>query len=30
MLPERSDEAFKELMKKWRDENAYDPRKDME
>ena len=30
MLPERSDEEFKELMKKWRDENAYDPRKDME
>jgi DnaJ-class molecular chaperone len=30
MLPERSDEEFKELMKKWRDVNAYDPRKDME
>jgi DnaJ-class molecular chaperone len=30
MLPERSDEEFKELMEKWRDKNAYDPRKDLE
>ena len=30
MLPERTDEEFKELMKKWRDKNAYDPRKDLE
>jgi DnaJ-class molecular chaperone len=30
MLPERTDEEFKDLMKKWRDKNAYDPRKDLE
>jgi DnaJ-class molecular chaperone len=30
MLPESSDEEFKELMKKWRDKRAYDPRKDLE
>ena len=30
MLPEHQDEEFKELMKKWRDKNAYDPRKDLE
>jgi DnaJ-class molecular chaperone len=30
MLPERSDEEFKELMEKWRDKSAYDPRKDLE
>jgi DnaJ-class molecular chaperone len=30
MLPERSDEAFKELMKSWRDSKPYNPREDME
>jgi DnaJ-class molecular chaperone len=30
MLPERKDEAFDELMKKWRDDKPYDPREDME
>jgi DnaJ-class molecular chaperone len=30
VLPEGSDEAFNELMKKWRDSKPYDPRKDME
>ena len=30
MLPERSDDEFKELMKKWREQSAYDPRKDLE
>ncbi len=30
MLPEHSDEEFTELMKKWRDKSAYDPRKDLE
>jgi DnaJ-class molecular chaperone len=30
MLPERSDDEFKELMKKWRDGKTYDPREDME
>ena len=29
VLPEGSDEEFKELMKKWRDSKPYDPRKDM-
>jgi len=30
MLPERSDDELKELMRKWREGKAYDPRKDME
>ncbi len=30
MLPEQSDDEFKELMKKWRGGKPYDPRKDME
>ncbi len=30
MLPERSDDSFKELMRKWRENEPYDPRKDME
>jgi len=30
VLPEGSDEAFNELMKKWRDNKPYDPRADME
>jgi DnaJ-class molecular chaperone len=30
VLPERTDEAFKELMKSWRDKKPYDPRRDME
>jgi len=30
VLPEGSDEAFDELMKKWRDNKPYDPRADME
>ena len=30
VLPEGSDEAFNELMKKWRDNKPYDPREDME
>ncbi len=29
VLPERTDEEFKALMKKWRDASPYDPRKDM-
>jgi DnaJ-class molecular chaperone len=29
VLPERPDEAFKELMKTWRDKKPYDPRGDM-
>jgi DnaJ-class molecular chaperone len=29
VLPEGSDDAFKELMEKWRDSKPYDPRKDM-
>jgi len=29
VLPEGSDEEFKELMKKWRDSKPYDPRKDL-
>ncbi len=30
MLPERTDDEFKELMRKWRDGKPYDPRKDLE
>ena len=30
VLPEKSDEEFKELMRKWRESKPYDPRKDME
>jgi DnaJ-class molecular chaperone len=30
VLPERSDDDFNELMKKWRDSKPYDPRADME
>jgi DnaJ-class molecular chaperone len=30
VLPERTDDAFKELMKTWRDKKPYDPRSDME
>ncbi|HEY6861905.1 MAG TPA: J domain-containing protein [Pseudolabrys sp.] len=30
MLPERVDDEFKELMKKWRDKKPYDPREDLE
>jgi DnaJ-class molecular chaperone len=30
VLPEGKDDAFNELMKKWRDSKPYDPRKDME
>jgi DnaJ-class molecular chaperone len=30
VLPEGSDDAFKELMKKWRDTKPYDPREDLE
>jgi DnaJ-class molecular chaperone len=30
VLPEGKDDAFNELMKKWRDEKPYDPREDME
>ena len=30
MLPERSDDEFKELMRKWRESKPYDPRKDLE
>ena len=29
MLPPQSDEEFEALMKKWRSEKPYDPRKDM-
>jgi DnaJ-class molecular chaperone len=29
VLPERTDDEFKELMKKWRDNKSYDPRKDL-
>jgi len=29
VLPERVDDEFKELMKKWRDGKPYDPRRDM-
>ena len=30
MLPDRSDDEFKELMRKWREGKPYDPRKDLE
>jgi DnaJ-class molecular chaperone len=30
VLPEQTDEEFKALMKKWRENSPYDPRKDME
>jgi DnaJ-class molecular chaperone len=30
MLPERADPDFEELMRKWRDHNPYNPRKDLE
>ena len=30
MLPDKSDEEFKELMRKWREGKPYDPRKDLE
>jgi DnaJ-class molecular chaperone len=30
LLPERSDDEFNELMRKWRDQKPYDPRKDLE
>jgi DnaJ-class molecular chaperone len=30
MLPERSDDEFNELMRKWRENAPYDPRKDLE
>ena len=30
VLPERADDEFKDLMKKWRDKKPYDPRSDME
>jgi DnaJ-class molecular chaperone len=30
MLPEHGDDEFKELMRKWRENTPYDPRKDME
>ena len=30
MLPEGGDDEFEELMKQWREEKPYDPRKDME
>ena len=30
MLPERTDDEFKELMRKWREGKPYDPRKDLE
>jgi DnaJ-class molecular chaperone len=30
VLPEGADEEFKELMKKWRDDKPYDPRKDLD
>jgi DnaJ-class molecular chaperone len=29
-LPERTDDEFKELMRKWRESKPYDPRKDLE
>jgi hypothetical protein len=29
MLPDRSDDAFKELMKSWREKKPYDPRDGM-
>jgi len=30
VLPERTDDAFKEMMQSWRDTKPYDPRGDME
>ena len=30
VLPERSDDELKELMRKWREQKPYDPRKDLE
>ncbi|HME29326.1 MAG TPA: DnaJ C-terminal domain-containing protein, partial [Pseudolabrys sp.] len=30
LMPERVDDEFKELMKKWRDNKPYDPRGDLE
>ena len=30
MLPDRRDPEFEELMRKWRDERPYNPRKDIE
>jgi len=30
VLPEKTDDEFKELMRQWRDGKPYDPRKDME
>ena len=30
VLPDRSDDELKELMRKWREQKPYDPRKDME
>ena len=30
MLPDRTDDEFKELMRKWRESKPYDPREDME
>ena len=30
VLPEKADDEFKELMKKWRDKKPYDPREDMD
>ncbi len=30
VLPEQSDDEFNELMRKWRDQRPYDPRKDLE
>jgi DnaJ-class molecular chaperone len=30
VLPEKSDDEFNELMRKWRDQSPYDPRKDLE
>jgi len=30
MLPEKTDEEFKELMRQWREGKPYDPRKDLE
>jgi hypothetical protein len=29
MLPERSDDELNELMRKWREDKPYDPRKDV-
>jgi DnaJ-class molecular chaperone len=30
VLPERADDEFKDMMKKWRDKKPYDPRSDLE